>query len=89
LIHRKLSPIFASRKSAFNVGSTAAIGAIEFEPRLWKDLHDVLDCLLPPSRAYRHEQTWREGKGHSHLQATLLSPGLTVSVHAGKLLLGT
>jgi len=73
----------------FNIGSTAAIGAIEFEPGLRKDLPAVLDRLLPPSRAYGHEQTWHDGNGHSHLQATLLGPGLTVPVGDGKLLLGT
>lgn len=73
----------------FNIGSTAAIGAIEFEPGLRKDLPTVLDHLLPPSRAYGHEQTWHDGNGHSHLQATLLGPGLTVPLSDGKLLLGT
>ena len=73
----------------FNIGSTAALGAIEFEPGLRKDLPAVLDRLLPPSREYGHEQTWHDGNGHSHLQATLLGPGLTVPVGEGKLLLGT
>jgi secondary thiamine-phosphate synthase enzyme len=73
----------------FNIGSTAAIGAIEFEPGLQKDLPAVLDRLLPPSRAYAHEQTWHDGNGHSHLQATLLGPGLTVPLSEGKPLLGT
>ena len=73
----------------FNVGSTAAIGAIEFEPGLQRDLPQALDRLLPPSRDYGHEQTWHDGNGHSHLQATLLGPSLTVPVGNGKLLLGT
>jgi secondary thiamine-phosphate synthase enzyme len=73
----------------FNVGSTSAVGTIEFEPGLRKDLPEVLDRLLPPSRAYGHEQTWHDGNGHSHLQATLLGPGLTVPVGEGKLILGT
>jgi secondary thiamine-phosphate synthase enzyme len=73
----------------FNVGSTSAVGTIEFEPGLRKDLPAVLDRLLPPSRDYGHEQTWHDGNGHSHLQATLLGPGLTVPVSEGKLLLGT
>lgn len=73
----------------FNVGSTAAVGTIEFEPGLRKDLPEALDRLLPPSRDYGHEQTWHDGNGHSHLQATLLGPGLTVPVGDGKLLLGT
>ena len=35
----------------FNVGSTAAIGTIEFEPGLRQDLHEMLDRLIPPSTA--------------------------------------
>jgi secondary thiamine-phosphate synthase enzyme len=73
----------------FNVGSTAAVGTIEFEPGLQRDLPAVLDRLLPPSREYGHEQAWHDGNGHSHLQATLLGPGLTVPVGEGQLLLGT
>ena len=75
--------------SVFNVGSTSAVGTIEFEPGLRRDLPEALDRLLPPSRDYGHEQTWHDGNGHSHLQATLLGPGLTVPVSEGKLLLGT
>ena len=33
----------------FNVGSTAAIGAIEFEPGLKQDRPQLLDRLVPPS----------------------------------------
>jgi secondary thiamine-phosphate synthase enzyme len=73
----------------FTVGSTAAVGAIEFEPGLRKDLPALLDRLMPPSREYGHEQTWHDGNGHSHLQATVLGSGLTVPIGAGKLILGT
>ena len=73
----------------FNVGSTGAIGTIEFEPGLQKDLPTILDKLFPPSREYGHEQAWHDGNGHSHLQATMLGPSLTVPVKAGKLMLGT
>ncbi len=73
----------------FNVGSTAAVGTIEFEPGLQGDLPAMLDRLLPPSRDYGHEQTWHDGNGHSHLQATLLGPAVSVPIGGGKLLLGT
>ena len=73
----------------FTVGSTAAVGTIEFEPGLQKDLPAILDRLMPPSRTYGHEQTWHDGNGHSHLQATLLGPSLTVPIRDGNLLLGT
>jgi secondary thiamine-phosphate synthase enzyme len=73
----------------FAVGSTAAIGVIEFEPGLQKDLPQMLDRLIPPSRDYGHEQAWHDGNGHSHLQATVLGPSLTVPVTQGHLVLGT
>jgi secondary thiamine-phosphate synthase enzyme len=73
----------------FNVGSTAAVGTIEFEPGLQHDLPAILNKLIPPSRAYGHEETWHDGNGHSHLQATLLGPSLTVPIAGGKLVLGT
>ena len=57
----------------------AAVGAIEFEPGLQRDLPEMLDRLIPPSSDYGHEQTWHDGNGHSHLQATLLRPSLSVS----------
>ena len=73
----------------FNVGSTAALGTIEFEPGLERDLPAILDRLIPPSRDYGHERAWHDGNGHSHLQATLLGPSLTVPVSNGQLVLGT
>jgi len=73
----------------FNVGSTASVGTIEFEPGLERDLPELLDKLIAPGRSYAHERTWHDGNGHSHLQATLLGPGLTLPIANGKLLLGT
>ena len=72
-----------------NVGSTAALGTIEFEPGLEEDLPELLDRLIPPSREYGHERAWHDGNGHSHLQATLLGPSLTVPIEQGRLVLGT
>ena len=84
-----LSGIQTGLVHVFNVGSTGSVGTIEFEPGLQRDLPDILDKLMPPSREYGHEQTWHDGNGHSHLQATWLGPGLTVPVRNGELALGT
>ncbi len=73
----------------FNVGSTAVVGTIEFEPGLERDLPELLDRLMPPSLDYGHEQTWHDGNGHSHLQASTLGPDLSVPIRAGSLVLGT
>lgn len=72
-----------------NVGSTGAVGTIEFEPGLQQDLPDKLDELMPPGRDYGHEQTWHDGNAHSHLQATTLGPSITVPVGDGEPILGT
>ena len=73
----------------FNVGSTGSVGTVEFEPGLQRDVPEILDKLIPPSREYGHEMTWHDGNGHSHLQATLLGPSLTVPVADGAPVLGT
>src|SRR6266446_10454013 len=72
----------------FNIGSTGAVGTIEFEPGLQEDLPAMLDKLFPPSRDYGHERAWHDGNGHSHLQATMLGPSLTVPIRDSKLVLG-
>lgn len=83
------SGVAAGTVQMFNVGSTGALGAIEFEPGLEADLPEMLDRLMPPSRDYGHERAWHDGNGHSHLQATMLGPSLTVPVQAGRMVLGT
>jgi secondary thiamine-phosphate synthase enzyme len=75
--------------NVFNVGSTGAVGMIEFEPGLERDLPEILDRLIPPSRNYGHERAWHDGNGHSHLQATLQGPSLTVPIRDGKMVRGT
>lgn len=75
--------------NVFNVGSTGAIGTIEFEPGLERDLPEILDRLMPPGRDYGHEEAWHDGNAHSHLQATTLGSSLTVPITDGKLVLGT
>ncbi len=85
----KKSAIQTGMAHVFNIGSTGAVGTIEYEPGLQQDLPEILNKLIPPSRDYGHEQTWHDGNGHSHLQATWLGPSLTVPVKNGRLELGT
>ena len=83
------SGITTGTVNVFVTGSTAAMVSIEFEPGLSRDLPEVLDRLIPPSRSYGHEEAWHDGNGHSHLQASWLGPSLTVPIRAGKPALGT
>ncbi len=75
--------------AVFALGSTAAVSVVEFEPGLMRDVPEILDRLMPPSLQYGHEQAWHDGNGHSHLQATLLGPSLSVPISDGRLVLGT
>lgn len=75
--------------TVFNVGSTAAVGTIEFEPGLQQDLPEILNKLAPPGRHYGHERAWGDGNAHSHLQATTLGPSITIPIADGQLVLGT
>ena len=83
------SKIRTGTVQVFTVGSTGAVGTVEFEPGLKRDIPDMLDRLIPPSRDYGHEQAWHDGNGHSHLQATLLGPSISVPVADGAPVLGT
>lgn len=85
----KQSGIRAGTVNIFNIGSTGVIGTIEFEPGLQQDLPAMLDKLFPPSRDYGHEKAWHDDNGHSHLQATMLGPSLTVPIRDRSLVLGT
>ncbi len=85
----KDSSVRAGLVHVFNVGSTGAIGTIEFEPGLREDLPAILDKLFPPSLSYGHERAWHDGNGHSHLQATTLGASITVPIKDRKLVLGT
>lgn len=73
----------------FVIGSTAALTTIEYEPGLvQQDLPALLQRLIPDDGDYRHEHTWNDDNGHSHLRAALIGPSLTVPFSNGKLLTG-
>ena len=73
----------------FVSGSTAGLTTIEFEPGLLQDLPAAFERIAPRGIAYRHEERWHDGNGHSHVRASLLGPSLTVPFADGRLLLGT
>jgi secondary thiamine-phosphate synthase enzyme len=75
--------------TVFVIGSTAAISTMEYEPGLREDVPRALERIAPSNDVYRHELTWQDDNGHSHVKATLLGPSLTVPVAGGRLTLGT
>lgn len=74
----------------FVVGSTAAITTTEAEPGLLThDLAAFYERIAPADGYYRHEETWHDDNGHSHVRASSLGPSITVPVVDGRMPLGT
>lgn len=67
--------------------ATAAIVVNENDdPNVCVDVLDALDRLVPAG-IWRHDRI--DGNAAAHIQATILGPGETIPVRAGRLLLGT
>jgi secondary thiamine-phosphate synthase enzyme len=73
----------------FISGSTAAITTIEYEPGLRSDFPMMLNRIVPKDIKYKHDETWHDGNGHSHVRASLIGPSLTVPFKDRNLILGT
>lgn len=73
----------------FVVGSTAAITTTEAEPGLLThDLKAFWDRVAPAGLGYKHEATWHDDNGHSHVRASALGPSIAVPLVEGKLTVG-
>ena len=84
------SGLVAGTLTVFNVGSTAGITTTEYEPGLVNyDIKAAFEKIAPENGRYEHEETWHDDNGHSHVQASLLGPSLSVPVVDGLLTLGT
>ena len=75
--------------SATVVGSTGSITTIEFEPGVVADLKAAIERMAPQGMYYAHEAAWHDGNGHSHVQAAMVGPSITVPIRNGRLRLGT
>ena len=75
--------------SAFMVGSTGSVTTIEYEPGVVADVKQAISRLVSPDLPYAHELAWHDGNGHSHVQAALLGPSISLPIRSGKLRLGT
>jgi secondary thiamine-phosphate synthase enzyme len=72
----------------FVSGSTAAVTTIEYEPGLRTDFPMMLNRIIPKDIEYKHDETWHDGNGHSHVRASLIGPSLTVPFKDRNLILG-
>ena len=71
-------------------GSTGALTTLEFEPGLVNhDIAAAMERIAPRDGRYRHEETWHDDNGHSHVRASLVGPSLALPVVEGAIPLGT
>ena len=75
--------------TVFSIGSTSCITTIEYEPGLLKDLPALMERLVPSFSDYKHNDTWGDGNGHSHLRSALMKTSLSVPLVNRELVLGT
>ena len=75
--------------SATMIGSTGSLTTIEYEPGVVEDLKRAIERIAPQDGTYQHELAWHDGNGHSHVQAALMGPSITVPIRNGDLVLGT
>ena len=84
------SGVATGQVTAMVVGSTAALSTVEFEPGLVEhDIVAALERLAPEDGVYRHEETWNDDNGHSHVRATIVGPSLALPVVDGDVPFGT
>ncbi|HRT82771.1 MAG TPA: secondary thiamine-phosphate synthase enzyme YjbQ [Oscillospiraceae bacterium] len=74
--------------TVFCVGSTAGITTIEFESGLVADLPEMFERLIPYKAGYKHDATWGDANGGSHLRASLLGPSITIPFTGSSMHLG-
>ncbi|HDZ76557.1 MAG TPA: YjbQ family protein [Candidatus Omnitrophica bacterium] len=75
--------------TVFCVGSTGGIMTCEYEPGLAADIKDFFQKIIPQNKSYKHDETWGDANGHSHLRASLLGSSVSVPFIDKKLVLGT
>ncbi len=73
----------------FAIGSTASLTTIEYERGVISDLKNAIYRLVPDNIPYAHDIAWHDGNGHSHVQAAIIGPSLTIPIRNNRLMLGT
>jgi secondary thiamine-phosphate synthase enzyme len=61
-----------------------SLTTIEYEQGVVTDLKQAISRLVPPDMPYADEPDWHDGNGHSHVQAALIGPSITLPIRSGK-----
>ena len=83
------SPFTEGNILVFIPGATAGITTIEYEPGLLQDYPKFFEKIIPMSETYKHDETWHDGNGFSHVRASLQGASFTVPFLDKEMLLGT
>jgi secondary thiamine-phosphate synthase enzyme len=83
------SGVSSGTVTIFVAGSTAGLTTIEFEHGVLSDFESMWERLVPKNIVYRHDATWGDGNGYSHVRASLLGASLVVPFVNKRLTLGT
>ncbi len=49
----------------------------------------MLSRVAPKDIEYKHDNTWHDGNGHSHVRSSLIGPSIIIPFIGGRLTLGT
>lgn len=81
--------------TGFTTGGVAGLTTVEFEPGIVEyDLKEAFERIAPVHDNnghlvhYKHQETWNDDNGASHIRSALLSPFITVPFVDGKLTIG-
>jgi len=83
------SGINSGTVTIFTPSATTGLTTIEYEPGLLQDVPEFMEKILPSDVSYKHDQTWHDGNGFSHMRAALIGPDITVPFVDGRMTLGT
>ncbi len=73
----------------FVSGSTAGVTIIENEEDLLLDFKNFFEEIVPQTKKYFHDASYKEGNGFAHIRASLLGPSTIVPIKDKELKLGT
>ena len=74
----------------FTLGSTTGISTVEYEPGLvHHDIREMFHKIAPYNVPYKHNETWNDNNGASHLRSTLIKTSMVFPFSKSKLILGT
>lgn len=83
------SGINSGTVTVFTPSATTGLTTIEYEPGLLQDVPEFMEKILPSDVSYKHDETWHDGNGFSHMRAALIGPDITVPFTDGRMHLGT